>query len=196
MPDNISISFQEYLEHLGLGASLAVSVFALLSLGLRLRQTPGRRMHLWAMVAFFTVNALDMLDSLAYSSAFFGTAALYQWQDILIPGFVISLYFFVRGSTSSNPMLRSLDWIHVVPFVAAFLCLLPSLVLPGKVRCGQVPSSLPPEYQQLVTVGETAFWILWIVVLILHGTQCVRRLIRHKRNIRDVFSDIEGKTLR
>lgn len=153
-------------------------------------------MHLWAMLVFFGVNAADMLDTLAFSTAFSAPSMLYQWQNVLIPGFMISIYFFVRGLTSSNPMLRTQDCVHAVPFVIALLCLMPSLALPGAVRMGLSPASVSVDYQRLVDLGENAFWVLWIVVLFVYGALCVRRLIQHKRNIRDVFSDIDGKTLR
>ena len=184
-----------YWEHFGLAASLVLSIFVLLGLGLRLRDTPSRRMFLWAMLAFFAINTLDALDSLAYSPVFGGWDGLYLWQDLLIPGFMVSLYFFVRGLTSSNPVLYRRDWLHLLPFLAGFLCLLPALLLPGDVRRGEAEPEAPEGYMTLVEIGESAFWLSWIVVLGVYGTLCVRRLMRHKRNIRALFSDLDGKTL-
>jgi len=191
----MQISFDVYLEHLGLAASVGLSLYVLLGLAARIRETPSRRMHLWAMVAFFGVNILDALDSFAYSPVFSGPPMLAQWQDVLIPTFMVSLYFFVRGLTSSAPQLRRGDWVHILPFVAAFLCLAPSLMLPGEARMGLIEPAVSADYMLIVESGGAAFWILWIIVLIIYGALCVGRLIRHKRNIRDLFSDLSGRSL-
>ena len=184
-----------YWEHFGLAASLMLSIFVLIGLILRLRETPSRRMFLWAMIAFFTINSLDALDSLAYSAVFDGWDALYLWQDILIPGFMVSLYFFVRGLTSSDPVLYRRDVLHILPFAAGFLCLLPALRLPGDVRQGAAEPAVSDAYMAWVEFGESAFWACWIIVLGIYGGLCVRRLLRHKRNIRVLFSDLDGKRL-
>ncbi|UYV36801.1 helix-turn-helix transcriptional regulator [Rhodobacteraceae bacterium D3-12] len=194
------IDAQLYWEHLGVAGSLAVSVFVLLGLALRLRETPAPRMHIWAMIAFFVVNALDAVNSLAYSDVFSAPNMFFRWNDVIIPGFMVSLYFYVRALTSSKPQLRRLDLVHIVPFVAGLLCLLPRLVLPGDIRrdvvAGVTDGVISQRHLWLIDVGETAFWCLWIVFLIVYGGLCCRRLIRHKSNIREVFSDLEGKTLR
>lgn len=184
-----------YWEHFGLAAALVLSIFVLIGLLFRLRETHSRRMFLWAMVGFFVLSALDALDTLAFSPVFHGWPALVLWQDVLIPGFMVSLYFFVRGLTSADPVLSRRDALHLLPFVTAFLCLLPALLLPGEVRLGLAEPQASAGYMELVEFGESAFWLNWIVVLGIYGTLCVRRLIRHKRNIRALFSDLEGKTL-
>lgn len=192
----MTFDFDFYLEHLGLAGSLAISLFVLLGLALRLFETPDRRMFLWAMVAFFTINSLDMLDSLLYGPVLIGPDALYQWQDVLIPGFILSLYFYVRGLTSSNPTLSRRDLLHLLPFVIAFLCLAPRLLQPGAIRRNMSNSDLSPAYKQLAELGENTFWAMWVVFLLFYGGLSVRRLYRHKHNIRSLFSDLEGKTLR
>jgi AraC-like DNA-binding protein len=194
--DAMTLSFDIYTEQLGLAAGLGISLFVLIGLIRRLFEPVERRMHIWAMMAFFAINALDMLDSILFDGPFTGPAALYQWQDVLIPGFMVSLYFFVRGLTSSDPRLRQTDWVHVLPFAFALLCLAPSLALPGQMRIGLDALNIGLPQQRLIAFGENAFWILWILVLILYGGICIRRLIRHKRVIRDLFSDLTGKTLR
>lgn len=185
-----------YWEHLGLAGALAVSVFVLLGLLLRLRDAKPPRMHIWAMIAFFTVNICDGLSSIAYSDTFNGPPALYRWQDVIIPGFMVALYFYVRALTSAAPKLSRADLLHLVPFLAGFLCLVPALILPGEVRIGLAPGNISDGHRTLINAGETAFWFVWVIILIVYGTICIRRLILHKRNIRDVFSDLEGKTLR
>lgn len=185
-----------YLEHLGVAGALAVSVFVLIGLLLRLRDTHPPRMHIWAMIAFFTVNISDGLNSFAYSDTFNGPPALYRWNDVIIPGFMVALYFYVRALTSAAPKLVPGDLVHLVPFLAGFLCLAPALILPGDVRLGIVPGDITAGHQALINTGETGFWIVWVIILIVYGGTCIRRLVVHKRNIRDVFSDLEGKTLR
>ncbi len=185
-----------YWEHLGVAGALAVSTFVLLGLLLRLRDTNPPRMHIWAMIAFFTVNISDGLNSFAFSDTFNGLPALHRWNDVIIPGFMIALYFYVRALTSASPKLNRADLIHLVPFLVGFLCLAPTLILPGEVRLGLAPGNITGGHQTLINTGEAAFWIVWVVILIVYGAICIRRLIRHKRNIRDVFSDLEGKTLR
>ncbi|MGH1575771.1 helix-turn-helix domain-containing protein [Planktotalea sp.] len=185
-----------YFEHLGVAGALAVSVFVLFGLLLRLRETPQPRMHIWAMIAFFLVNICDGLNSFAYSDTFDGPATLYQWNNVIIPGFMVALYFYVRALTSAAPKLKRADIIHLLPFVVGFLCLSPSLILPGDVRQDLAIGTVSDRHRAFIDIGETAFWIVWVIILVVYGTICIRRLILHKRNIRDVFSDLEGKTLR
>lgn len=192
----MEIHGQLYWEHLGVAGALAVSGFVLLGLLLRLYETPPPRMHILAMVAFFATNISDSVNSFAYSDVFSAPNMFFRWNDVIIPGFMVSLFFYVRSLTSSAPSLGRRDAVHLLPFVLSFLCLAPALVLPGDVRRGVVDGAISESYQRLINVGETAFWILWIGILIVYGTFCIRRLIQHKRNIRDVFSDLEGKTLR
>lgn len=187
---------QYYWEYLGVAAALGVSVFVLLGLFLRLHETAPPKMHLWAMIAFFTVNVADGVHSLAYSDLFSAPNTFYRWVDVFIPGFMVALYFYVRALTSATPKVTFGDLVHVVPFVAGFLCLVPALILPGDVRRGVSTGELSTLHQRFIDSGETAFWSVWIIILLVYGAICIRRLVLHKRNIRDVFSDLEGKTLR
>lgn len=185
-----------YWEHLGVAGALAVSAFVLLGLLLRLRDTDPPRTHIWAMIAFFAINICDGLNSFAYSDTFNGPPSLHRWNDVLIPGFMVALYFYVRALTSAAPQFFRGDLVHALPFLAGFLCLAPTLILPGDVRLGLASGDVSDGHGTLITTGETAFWIVWVITLIVYGAICIRRLILHKRNIRDVFSDLEGKTLR
>lgn len=192
----MSIHEQLYWEHLGVAAALGISVFVILGLLLKLQDITGSKLHIWAMIAFFAVNATDAVNSFAYSDAFSVSNTFYRWNDVLIPGFLVSLYFYVRALTSSDAKLVHRDLIHLLPFAAGALCLAPALILPGDVRRGVVDASISEGYHQAVEMGENAFWVVWIMILGIYGTMCARRLIAHKRNIRVLFSDLEGKTLR
>lgn len=185
-----------YWEHLGVAAALAISVFVIIGLVMRLRETTGPKMHIWAMLAFFAVNTSDAVNSFAYSDVFVAPNTFFRWQDVLIPGFMVSLYFYVRALTSSDPKMDRRDWVHILPFVGGLICLAPTLLLSGDMRRGDTDMPHSVGYQQLVTMGDTAFWALWVIVLVVYGALCINRLITHKRNIRAVFSDLEGKTLR
>ncbi len=191
-----SIHERLYWEHLGVAASMAISLFVIIGLLLRLRETTGPKMHIWAMLAFFAVNTSDAVNSFAYSDVFSAPNTFFRWNDLLIPGFMVSLYFYVRALTSSDPKIERRDWLHSLPFVAALICLAPTLLLSGDVRRGLSDVSLSAGYRRLVEIGDTAFWILWVIILVVYGSLCIRILIAHKRNIRAVFSDLEGKTLR
>lgn len=170
-----------YWEHLGLAGALAISVFVLIGLALRLIETPAPRMHIWAMIAFFGVNALDSLHSFAYSDVFMLSNGLFRWFDALLPGFMVSLYFYVRALTQAKPHLRKSDAVHLIPFAFSTLFL----------ALGRIP-----QMALLNSVGETGFWAFWVVIVMVYGGLCIRRLTVHKRNVRAVFSDLEGKTLR
>jgi len=109
-----------YWEHLSVAGALAVSVFVVLGLLLRLREIPKPRMYIWAMIAFFTVNICDGLNSFAYSDTFNGPPALSRWNDVIIPGFMVALYFYVRALTSAAPKLHRADLVHLLPFLGGF----------------------------------------------------------------------------
>lgn len=192
----IELSRLLYWEHLGVAGALAVSLFVLLGLILRLRETAPSRMHIWAMIAFFAVNISDSINWFAFSEVFSAPNTLYRWNDVIIPGFMVSLFFYVRSLTSASPALSRRDAVHFLPFLAGFLCIAPQLALPGDVRRDVVESTVSQNYLTVIVIGEIFFWILWIFLLLGYGAICIHRLIRHKRNIRAVFSDLEGRTLR
>lgn len=192
----VLMSEHTYWENLGLAAAMAVSAFVIVGLLLRLRERANPKMHVWAMIAFFAVNLFDLMDTFIYSDVFQVSNALFLWSDVLIPGFMVTLYFYVRALTSSVPALQKKDAIHLLPFVLSFVLLLPELALPGDVRAGVVDGNLSEDYQSLIDLSDTVFWCGWIVMLVVYGGLCIRRLIQHKRNIRVVFSELEGKTLR
>ncbi|NRB20512.1 MAG: helix-turn-helix transcriptional regulator [Rhodobacteraceae bacterium] len=194
-PDAVLISTTAYLEKLGNAAGIALSLFVIVGLTLRLIETKGPRMHLWAMVVFFAVSALDMLADTVFHAPFSVLLALYDWELVLFPGYTVGLYFFVRGLTSPEPKVTGKDLVHLIPFAMALLCLLPELVLPGPVRKGLEDQDLSSWHQYLIDLGRITFLVLWIVVLTIYGSLCVRRLVLHKRNIRELFSDLSGKKL-
>lgn len=192
----ISISNELYIEHLGVAGALAISVFVLVGLIFRLRDTQDHPMFIWAMIVFFSVNISDTLNSLAFSDTFEAPSWLYRWNDVIIPEYMVSLFFYVRALTSPKPGITKRDMVHVIPFVIALLCLAPALILPGDVRRGIAEGNVSEFHQWLIDTGETCFWIFWVLLLTFYGTLCILRLIRHKRNIRRVFSDLDGKSLR
>ena len=165
----IEIHQQLYWERLGLAGALAVTVFVLLGLLLRLRDAPGPRVNIWAMIAFFLVNLADGVNALAYSDMFSAPSAFFRWNDVIIPGFMVSLFIYVRALTDANPALYRRDAVHLIPFGLGLVCLSPTLMLPGDVRRGAVDGAISERYQQLIDIGETAFWVFWIGLLIVYG---------------------------
>ena len=80
-------------------------------------------------------------------------------------------------------------------FVLAFGCIAPLLLLPGEIRQNVSGSDLSETAIQRIEQGETLFWALWVLILIVYGGLSIRRLVLHKQNIREIFSDLEGKSL-
>ena len=188
-------SYSSFIEFAGSFAALIVALFVLVGLGLRMRDEHGAPMYLWSMMAFFGIAALDMLDSIAFGSPFHAPLALRGWQNVLLPGFIISIYFFVRGLSSPTPKLKQTDLIHLLPFFISLLCLLPQLILSGEDRQAPLEAGLSAMHLHFIEFGENGFWAVWIGTLFLYGGLCIRRLVRHKRNIRNLFSDLGGKDL-
>lgn len=192
---DISIEPDDLWLFSGSMISFALCIFVLLGLLLKLRDTKSHRMFVWAMIGFFTINAADHLAELIYNPFIWGPAWLFQWHEIFLPCFMIALYFFVRGLTSAAPKLIRRDWLHFIPIALSFLCLSPALLLPGEIRRDPEAHGLSQDHLDLIQLGDDAFWALWVVTVLIYGTLCARKLIQHKRNIRDVFSDLTGKTL-
>ena len=191
----IHLTYSSFIEILGSSGALCLSLFVLIGLALRIRDEGKAPMYLWSMLVFFGFATLDMVDSILFAGPFQAPLAMYGWQDILLPGFMISLYFFVRGLTSPTPKLRPADFIHLLPFGLSLLSLTPLLILPGQARNSPEEAGLSEQHLDLIIFGESAFWILWIIILLIYGGLSIRRLVRHQRNIRKLFSDLEGKDL-
>lgn len=192
----IEISERLYYEHLGVAGALAISVFVMIGLLWRLHETDTPRMHVWAMIGFFAVNICDNINSLAYSDVFNGPNVLFGWTHVLIPGFLVALHFYIRALTTAKPRVTPADAVHLIPFALGALCLSPILSLPADIRRAPPEGAISDDYVLVAQLGETAFWALWILWLIVYGVLGLRRLAKHQKNVRAVFSDIDGKTLR
>ncbi|WP_424929717.1 helix-turn-helix domain-containing protein [Amaricoccus tamworthensis] len=181
-------------EIIGAGMGLGMSLLVLAGLSLRLHQEPGPHLHLWAMVAFFAIDALDQFDVLYFVPIFGMEPIFYGYVLVLYPGYMISLWLFVRGLTEPNACLKRQDLIHLLPIALAGLCLAPFLSLPAAMRVDFGPDAAG-EFLRLVAFGQNVFWLLWVIVVVVYGVLCARRLVSYQRDIREVFSDLEGRSL-
>ncbi|WP_424976684.1 helix-turn-helix domain-containing protein [Dinoroseobacter sp. S124A] len=177
-------------------AALGVAFFAFCAVLARRIRTRGHALYLDAVAVFLAVQVTDMADDLVFGPPIHAPLWAYGWQDALLPLFMISLWFFVRGLTEPALRLRPRDAWHLLPLGLGLVFLLPFLSLPGPERAGlYVDIDLGGTRVLWAELGVLAFWVGWIGLLIGYGFACARRLTRHKRTIRALFSDLSGKSL-
>lgn len=177
-------------------AALGVALCAFCAVVARRIRTPGPALYLDAVAVFLAVQVTDMADDLVFGPPIHAPLWAYGWQDVLLPLFMISLWFFVRGLTEPALRLRPRDAWHLLPLGLGLVFMLPFLLLPGPVRFGlYVDTDLSGSRALWAELGVLAFWVGWIGLLIGYGFACARRLTRHKRTIRALFSDLSGKSL-
>lgn len=192
------MEFEFAFELVGGGAGLGISLLVLAGLLLRWHYSEGSPLFITSMVVFFALEALDMVDTIAGLPPFDAPGGLAFWLHVLFPLYMVSLWMFVRGLTTPQARLVWRDLVHLIPVAIACLCALPVILMTRAERVAYHDDDLLPEtfIGNLAPVGEYGFVFLWVGVLIVYGSLCARRLQRHKHNIRDLFSDLEGRSLR
>ncbi|MGB0905658.1 MAG: hypothetical protein ACPGVJ_12240, partial [Mangrovicoccus sp.] len=195
----MEVTLEHIRELAGSSAGLGVALLVLLGLAMRLRETPAPRLYIWAMIGFFLIDGLDMLDDIALEVPYPVLPLplwLIGWELVLYPGYMICLWLFVRGLTSADPRLRPGDILHLLPLLVTLIVLLPLLTMSGDAKNQDWDFDNPENLRMILAgIGYDLALFIWIGSLVVYGTLCVRRLTLHKKNIRRVFSDLEGKAL-
>ena len=103
----------------------------------------------------------------------------------------VFLYYYVSSVTNQFPKKCSIALLHLIPTIAGYIYLVPLFILPSEEKIILLKSN-NIGYETFLTVG------LKLIVLsgIIYVTWSSILLKKHKRNIRDQFSNIEEISLR
>lgn len=196
------------LPALGIGVGMTV----LAQLGLRCKSAARQdRRPILAMAVFVTVVMIDLYLGTADINA---PSAEVAWRLslglALMPALPLSLWVYVRSLTEMTlaqdgpdsdpgpdprPDLRR----HLVAPLIAAISVLPLFALSAHAKAALVAGVFVREelvLEIIALVGTLVSWGIWIVMLVVYGIAIVRRLVSHRRRIRDLYSNLAPVDLR
>jgi len=97
-------------------------------------------------------------------------------------------YFYIKAMTNPNFRFQLKDGIHLIPFLLYTLFLLSFFLNNASVKTEAASTPLPAHYNILAVVLQT-------ILLLLYLIQSYRILRDHRRNIQDLFANIEKEKL-
>lgn len=114
-----------------------------------------------------------------------------------VPSLGACIWFYVRGLTSQDVGWTRGDLWHLAPIGICIIGALPYLSLPEQQRTAiMTPGADPVDPTYFIAVICLLLaWIAWIAILILYGGASMSRLIKHRRAVRDLYSQVDGVSL-
>jgi AraC-like DNA-binding protein len=154
--------------------------------------------HAVALLGFFIIifaEAATGLSGLAPSEMNFDWATGLTLP--LVPALGAFIWFYIRGLTSSEQGFGRRDLWHAVPVAIIVACAVPFLMLPSDQQVSLLSYQIDMQNPHHVTavISMMLGWIVWLAILILYGGASMRRLILHRAQIRELFSNVDGVSL-
>ncbi|MEL6574079.1 MAG: helix-turn-helix transcriptional regulator [Pseudomonadota bacterium] len=188
----------QFLETILLAMTLGVAV---ISCGLILRGCVEQKAwptHAVALTAFFAIILMEAAERLNQAAP----PALQLWwlkgtTLLLVPSLGAVVWFYVRGISTANLRFQWRDLWHAGPILVCILGALPFLSLPKERQDALMQGGLALQEPDLMisVVFLLMSWVAWLAILILYGGACLNRLIKHNRNVRDLYSKLDGVSL-
>lgn len=154
--------------------------------------------HAIALAYFFAVLAAEASELLTHSLP---DQMRWSWLQgttlFLVPSLGACIWLYIRGLTSQDARFARQDVWHVVPVAICIIGALPYLALPKHQKMAIMTSGtdlLSPENLAPVLFLLLA-WVTWVAILILYGGASMSRLIKHRRHVRDLYSQVDGVSL-
>jgi AraC-like DNA-binding protein len=160
---------------------------ALLLAGVRRRSTANSLLAV-AMVAF----SIDLLTAAYYNLGLEDRLPHFIGVDYLLPFLYGPLiYFYVKAMDSSSGRLRAMDWLQFLPIVLVALYMIPFYAQSGvsKLHLHASPEGHP--WNQRLTLINYVKFVYGLGYLV--GAFVLLR--RHRRRVRNTFSNVEHITL-
>jgi AraC-like DNA-binding protein len=184
------------LLFLAMTAGISLICAALITLGsLSVRRWPSHAVALFAFFLIMLAESIDGLNGLAPHSI--KNPQMVGFTLPLVPALGACMWFYVRGLTSTDQRFLRRDLWHLVPIVGLVVCTIPFLLLSDDQQ--QVFVSQDIEVQNLGQVAAVLLvllgWIGWMAILVLYGVASLRRLLSHRKQMRALFSNVDGVSL-
>lgn len=152
-----------------------------------------------ALVGLLAILAIDVASSIVDLSPLArmvpqATAlgyAFWPWLPVLLWGYVL-------GLTYVGPDEALVGKGHFATALVASMCLLPLFLLPGRDRLAIADGTfaLVSARQLIMALGLVVFVLLWAGHMIAVAMMISRRLIAHRRRMRDLLSETSTVDLR
>ena len=188
----------QFWDHLFLAMTAGISLIctALLARGsFSVRRWPS---HSIALIAFFLIMLAESIDGLnGFAPQSIKNPQMVGFTLPLVPALGACMWFYVRGLTSTDQGFIRGDLWHLVPIIGLVVCTIPYLLLPSDQR--QLFESQGVDLQNPSEVAAVFLvllaWIGWMAVLVLYGAASLRRLLRHRKQMRALFSNVDAVSL-
>lgn len=185
----------QFVEMIAVAMTLAATLFAI---GLLLVQRVGRRDQTLYLVAFLGLCALVKADWLVYLTG--GYIAVPQLAGLVFP-FKTMLgpvfYVYVRSMTAASPqpLRRSDAWALSGPALI-FLIMSRFFFLSSEQKAGLISLHYPdPELRDWAFMACKLTFLAFLAVSLVYLAAAYRLVRNHVSRLRDLFSNIEDKSL-
>ncbi len=180
-------------------ASVAVVAIAMLSAALLTARRPAERAPTLGLVIFFLIHVVMYAEPAAHLS---GLTEL--WPHLIGIGWPASqltgpsIYIYVRDMTATGPVKRAPShWLlHVAPAIIALVIATPFYLFPGEVKLALFTGPNTLEFSDMPRVSALyLLYPLFLITSLAYLIASFRLLLRHLEKIRNLFSEIENKSL-
>lgn len=156
------------------------------------------------LMIFFAANSINQLAALAEPMVALGAHPSFYLvtETLSIPAFLLlapSLWLYVRGLTSEAPgHLRRCDLLHFIPSlvaacIAGVLLSAPTNVQETIIGDAQGESTRLVKLLTVLLIGLMLLWSFQVAVYVL---AILRRILKYRARLKDVFASTEGRELR
>ncbi len=123
--------------------------------------------------------------------------ALYEYPHLLgiqlpFPLFQgVLLYFYVSSVTNQNPSKKWYYFLHLIPPIVVYLYLIKFFLLPGPEKIEIFKLKGGEEYASFMALLQMSVFLSGVIYVVW----CSILLVKHKKNIKSQFSDIQEISL-
>lgn len=160
-----------------------------------------RRDHIWAFAAFLLCIGLDRVDDILVRADLYNTIpAVMEWALLLKLLQPLAIYHYTRAMTSPSLLrLRSLFPSHLIACLIGVALALPYLTLDGDIKLAEhLEVDHPADDSTRVFMADLfgLTFIFYLTVLrYVYLIRSFRLIANHHRQIQDLFSNVDDKTL-
>lgn len=156
-----------------------------------------------SLIVLFSANIVTQIPSISDVLFSLGYIKLYalNLEVLSIPANLLlapSLWFYVRGLTSESELtIDKKDLLHFVPFLISVVLCTILLTTPVSVRSTIIGNADGPHtlLTNILTGALIGVMLTWSLQLVVYLTAILRRIIRYRGRLKDLFASTEGREL-
>lgn len=154
--------------------------------------------HAVALAYFFVVMVAEASDRLNQGLPDnLRLSWLFRTTLLLVSSLGACIWLYIRGLTSETSSFERSDFWHAIPVVICIIGALPFFALPEHQQSAIMTpgTDLLNPLLLIPVLFLLLAWVTWVAILILYGGASMNRLIKHRKQLRELFSEVDGVSL-